>query len=46
MLYKLASYKKSNEDAMITAAGIDFSKPIDEQGNTEAFDPKKEITIF
>jgi len=48
MLYKLAAYKNTdNAEVQLTAAGIDFSKPIDEQvvGNGE-FDPKKEITQF
>ena len=47
MLTRLAAYKKKDEEKVeITAAGIDFTKPIDQQEEGEKFDPKKEITVF
>lgn len=43
LLAKMATYQAKKE---VTAAGIDFSKPIDQQDESEGYDPKKEVTNF
>ena len=44
LLAKMAAYQEKKE---YSAAGIDFSKPVDQQeANEEAYDPKKEVTNF
>lgn len=46
LLYKMRAYAKKDEPE-ITAQGIDFSKPIDEQSNqTAQDDPNKEMMRF
>lgn len=46
LLAKMSAYaKRGSDDPEITAQGIDFSKPIDNQGNEEE-DVKKEVLRF
>lgn len=43
LIAKLAAFSKKDE---ITAAGIDFSKPLDQQKGDELDDVKKEVMCF
>ena len=46
LLAKMKAYAKRGDEEIITAAGMDFSKPVDEQGEHEEGDATKEIMIF
>ena len=47
MLYKLAAFKDTSRASTLDAAGMDFSRPVDDQEEgDDKFDPRKEISRF